>query len=259
MIALLLFVSGADAGLLDGMTEADRHLETCKIAAEEAEAGEAWERLWGMWKACLAEAKRREFAELLPGLEAEVAVSGALVQASAIRTTQPHRWAVDVLSEAARWSNTEFPTDIVRRTFRAWMETDEGRAFVERVRTVSITWETPVDAANEGVIRRYVEDVGLKWTTPGDPKADTVLTARLDVINSGGESSAQGQLVLSTTTLTVSRVRFKSRSDADKGFAVSASAESPLAADATDRALRTTAEAASQRLLLRVLGVLFEP
>ena len=259
MIGLLLHLSGAQAGLLDAMSDADRHLETCKIAAEEAEAVDAWERLWGVWKACLGEAKRREFAELLPGLEAEVAVSGALVHAASIRTTEPHRWAVEVLSEAARWSNTAFPTDVVRRTFRAWMETDEGGAFVEPVRTVTVPWEAPVDAGMEGVIRRYVEDAGLKWTTPGDPKADTVLTARLDVVNAGGESSAQGQLVLSTTTLTVSRVRFKSRSDADKGFAVSASAESPLAADATDRALRTTAEAASQRLLLRVLGVLFAP
>ena len=258
MIGLILTFSVAKAGLLDSMGPGDRHLGMCRIAAEEAEAAESWDRLWGIWKACLAESKRLGFTELQLGLEGEVAVSQALLHAAPMRVADPHRWALEVLSEASRWATAEFPTDIVRRTFRAWMETDEGRAYVEPVRHISVTWETHVDPVLEQVIRRYVEDAGLKWATPGDPRVDTAIAARLDVRTTGGESSAQGQLVLSTSTFSVSRIKIKDRAVARPGFKVQASAEAPDATEATDTAVRSVADSASQRLLLRVLAALFE-
>lgn len=254
----LFFVGLASAGLLDSMTAADRHLETCKLAAAEAEEKVDLERVHGVWKACLGEAQRLGYAELEPSLKAEVAVTAARVEAEPLRSGQPHRWALAVLGEAARWSTADFPSDVVRHTFRAWMTTDEGRAYVDPVRTVSVVWEAPVSPADEEVVRRFVEDAGLRWAAAGSADTDSTVYARLGQRIQGGASSSQGQLQVARTELVVSRVRVRAEDATLKGFTVSASSEAAEAAEAQDRALRLVADAAAQRLLLRLLGVLLE-
>ncbi len=256
MIALLAV---AFAGLIDALEPSERHLETCRIAVEEAEEVAKGDQAHGVWKACLGEAERLGYTDIVDGLRAIVAVSGAVVEADPLRSTQPHRWSVAVLSEAAQWANATFPTDIVRRVFRQWMEVDEGRAFAEPIRTVSVHWKLPVHPEDEQIVRRYIEDAGLKWVAPGHASADTILFARLDRAETDGDSSAQGTLRRVSRTLVVEKVRLPARSTSLKGFTVSATAESPTGDEAAERALRVTADAAAQRLLLRLLGELFPP
>lgn len=252
---MILLLPAALAGLLDSLSEADRHLETCKLAAEDAEGKADLGRVHGVWKACLGEAQRLGYAELESSLKAEIAVSAARVAAEPLRADQPHRWALSVLSEAARWSTADFPSDVVRRTFRAWMTTDEGRAYVDPVRTVSVVWEAPTGPKEEEVLRRYVEDAGLRWAAAGSPDTDSTVFARLEQRIDGGAATAQGQLKVAQTELVISRVRVKAVDATLKGFTVSATAEAADAADAEDQALRQVADATAQRLLLRLLGV----
>jgi hypothetical protein len=256
MMGLLAF---AFAGLIDGLEPSERHIETCRIAVEEAETAGNVTQAHGVWKACLGEAERLGYADLTEGLRAILAVTAAEVEAEPIRVSQPHRWSVAVLTEAAAWSTVTFPTDIVRRVFRQWMEVDEGRAFAEPIRSVSVNWKLPIRDEDEQVVRRYLEDAGLKWVAPGDATADVILFARLDRAETNGEGSAQGTLVRITRTLAVERARLPARSVTLKGFTVSASAESPGADEAAELALRVAADAAAQRLLLRLLGELFPP
>jgi hypothetical protein len=254
---VIALVALAHAGLLDSLEPADRHLETCRIVVEEAEAGGKVEQVHGVWRACLAEAERLGYTDIVDGLRAEVAVTAAQAEADPIRVSEPHRWAVSVLAEAARWSNVTFPTDVVRKVFRQWMEVDEGRAFAEPIRSVSVNWRIPVAAEDEQVVRRYVEDAGLKWVAPGDPSADVILAARLERAETNGEGSAQGTLRRVIRTLAVERVRLPATARTLKGFTVSSTAESPTADEAAEKALRVTSDAAAQRLLLRLLGELF--
>ncbi len=256
---ILTFLWGlAQAGLLDALSDSDRHLEACKLAASEAEEGGDVTRVQGVWKACLGEATRLGYPDLETSLRAEISVGVERVAAESLRESQPHRWALRVLEVAAEWSTADFPSDVVRRTFRSWMGTDEGRAYVDPVRAVTVVWEAPVAPAVEEVIRRYIEDAGLKWANPGSPDTDCTVFARLDARPEGGASSAQGQLVVVRTTLEVSRVRIRARDATLKGFSATASAESPDQKEAEDRALRSVADATAQRLLLRLLGALFD-
>ncbi|MSQ02477.1 MAG: hypothetical protein EXR71_11400 [Myxococcales bacterium] len=255
---LPLVVGLVHAGLLDALSDSDRHLEACKLAAADAEENGDVSRVSGVWKACLGEATRLGYVDLETSLKAEISVGIERVAAESLRETEPHRWAQRVLEVAAQWSTADFPSDVVRRTFRSWMGTDEGRAYVDPVRAVSIVWEAPVAPRVEEVVRRYIEDAGLKWAAPGSPDTDCTVFARLDARPEGGASSAQGQLVVVRTSLQVSRVRIRARDATLKGFSVTASAESPDRTEAEDRALRSVADATAQRLLLRLLGALFE-
>ncbi len=255
---LAFFVGMVHAGLLDALSDSDRHLEACKLAASDAEDKGDVARVQGVWKACLGEATRLGYLDLETSLKAEISVGLERVEADSLREKDPHRWALRVLEVAAEWSTADFPSDVVRRTFRTWMGTDEGRAYVDPVRAVSIVWEAPIAPGVEEVIRRYIEDAGLKWAAPGSPTTDCTVFARLDARPEGGASSAQGQLVVVRTTLEVSRVRIRARDVTLKGFSATASAESPDQAEAADRALRSVADATAQRLLLRLLGALFE-
>lgn len=256
---MMLLVALAHAGLLDGFEPSERHLETCRIAVEEAAEASRVAQVHGVWKACLGEAERLGYGDITEGLRAAVAVSAAEVEAEPQRLSAPHRWAVAVLGEAARWTNVTFPTDRVRQVFRQWMEVDEGRAYAEPIRNVSVNWRIPVAAADEQVVRRYVEDAGLRWVAPGDATADVIVSARLERVETDGEGSAQGTLRRVVRTLAVERVRLPARARTLKGFTVSSTSESPTAAEAGDSALRITADAAAQRLLLRLLGELFPP
>jgi len=256
-VSVVVLISLAHAGLLDSLDEPSRHLAGCQQAAADAESVDP-QRAVGVWEACLGEADRLGYAELLPGLRAQVAVEKAWAAAAPRFATDPHHAAMDVLAVAARWSTADLSTDLVTRTFRGWMETDEGRAYVEDVRTVSVTWEGGPDPRVDEALRKAVQDVGLKWVSPGDPAADTLIAAHLEVSHDAGAASAQGQLVVTRTGLVFDKVRVRARDATLKGFTVSASAESPTAAEADAASLKVSAEAAARTLLHRVLGVLFK-
>lgn len=256
---------GATAGLLDEMDDASRHLAYCKQAADDAAADGKWDMAKGAWSVCLSEAQRRGFETIVPALRAQVAISEALAEHAALKEAQPHQWAVAVLTVAAEYAALDLPSDDVRLTFRAWMGTDEGRAYVEDVRTVTVVWDGVKDPSRpDETLQRSLEDCGLKWGSPGSTDVDTIVYATLaeratslvETLASGEQSKA-GAYAHSETTLTVKKVRFKTRDASGKGFTTKASADNPEADAARDAATTTAADLAARIVLQRALAELF--
>ena len=255
MIALLVWLGSARAGLIDAMDDQTRHLAYCQQAAEDATDANDYAQARGVWEACLSEADRLHYEALLPGLRAQVSVSKALESAAPLREKDPHHWALEVLQAASAWARVEMPTDVVRSTFKTWMETDEGRAYVEDIRTVSVSWEgKPGDRVNE-LLRKSVEDAGLKWADPGDASADTVINARLEQSVGQGQSNAEGTLRRVSENLVIKRIWIRRRKEAPRGFSAAASAEGAELDPTTDTALRNVCDATALRLLQRLLEV----
>ena len=255
----------ATAGLLDEMDDATRHVAYCRQAADDAVAAENWDAAQGAWSACLSEAKRREFATIIPALEAQVDISTALADNAFLKPTNPHQWAMAVMQVAAEHAAVDLPSDEVRRTFRAWMDTDEGRAYVEDVRTVTIIWSSDKDAEriNE-TLQRKIEDCGLKWASPGSTDVDVIVyasvvekqVAKTETLASG-ELSKAGPYSHAEASLTVEKVRFKTRNAKGKGFSTSANADRAETNAARDAALSDAADLTARVLLQRVLAELF--
>ena len=265
-VVLALSAAGAaTAGLIDEMDDATRHLAYCKQAADDAAADGKWETARGAWSVCLSEAQRRGFDTIVPALRAQVDISGALAENAPIRETQPHQWAIAVLQVASEHAALDLPSDDVRLTFRAWMATDEGRAYVQDVHTVTVIWEGAKDPArvNESAQRSF-EDCGLKWSSPGATDVDVIVYARLTERHTSlvetlasGERSRAGPYAHAETTFAVERVRFKARDANGKGFTTKASADRAEPDAARDAALASAADLAARVVLQRVLDEVF--
>lgn len=249
------------------MDDASRHLAYCKQAADDATADGKPDVAKGAWSVCLSEAKRRGFETIVPSLRAQVAISEALAEHAAIQVTQPHQWAVAVLAVAAEYASVDLPSDDVRLTFRAWMATDEGRAYAEDVRTVTVIWDGLKDTQRpDETMQRSLEDCGLKWSTPGAADVDTIVYATLaeratslvETLASGEQSKA-GAYAHAETTLIVSKVRFKTRDASGKGFTTKAAADNAEPDKARDASTTTAADLAARVILQRALAELFPP
>ena len=250
----------ANAGLIDALDDPSRHLAYCKEAADSAAEAHRYKEAAGAWDACAAEAERRGYRDLLPGLQAQVAVSRAMADGADYRLKDPAKFAVHVLEVAARQSALDYPSDALRELFRGWMETDEGRAKVSSLRTVTVDWrggdKAQLTRASE-VVRRYIEDVGLKWADPGSPDVDVILFSRLMVTTLSPTEERQGAMQHSEVKIITERVRFKTVDKEAKGFTAESTTESPDADQAEDKALHTAAELAARATLQRVLTQLF--
>ncbi len=251
----MIWVALAIAGLLDQGTESSRHVAYCKTAADDAESAGGLARAAGVWKACVAEAERRQLTDVVPALKAQADLTAVAAEVHASREDDIQAWATTILGHAAMYPALELPTDIVPRTWRAWMESDRGRAYAADVRTVTVVWTESAPRANE-LFRSHLEDVGLGWAEPGSPDVDVVVTASARMEAAAGESSKQGTLRASTARLTVQGVRFRRSERSVEGFAAAASAESPEQAEADDAALRAVCGAGSRAVLSRVLAEL---
>lgn len=257
----------ATAGLLDEMDDASRHLAYCKQAADDATADGKPDIAKGAWSVCLSEAKRRGFETIVPSLRAQVAISEALAEHAPLQQTQTHQWAMAVLTVAAEYAALDLPSDDVRLTFRAWMGTDEGRAYVEDVRTVTVVWDGLKETQRpDETLQRSIEDCGLKWSTPGATDVDTIVYASLaeratSLIETlaSGEKSKAGTYAHAETTLTISKVRFKTRDASGKGFATKAAADHAEPDAARDASTATAADLAARVILQRALAELFPP
>ena len=255
----------AAAGLLDQMDDAARHVAYCRQAADDAVSEEKWDAAQGAWMACLSEAKRRGFDTVVPALEAQVDISTAIADNAFEKTTNPHAFAMAVLQVAAEHSAVDLPSDDVRRTFRSWMDSDEGRAYVEDVRTVTVIWSSDKDAAriNE-TFQRKLEDCGLKWATSGSPDVDVILYASLvekqvskvETLASG-EMSKAGPYSHADASVTIEKIRFKRRNANAKGFSASANADRAEGTAARDAALGDAMDLAAHVVLQRTLAELF--
>ncbi len=256
----VMFCATAYAGLIDALDGSSRHLAYCKEAADSAEEAHRYKESAGAWEACAAEAERRGYRELLPGLQAQVAVSRAMADGADYRLKDPAKFAVRVLEVAARQSALDYPSDAIRALFRGWMETDEGRAKLSTLRTVTVDWRAG-DRAHQAraseVVRRYIEDVGLKWADPGSPDVDVILFSRLLVTTLSPTAERQGAMQHSEVKIITDRVRFRTLDKEAKGFTAESTTESPDADEAEDKALHVAAELAARATLQRVLSQLF--
>jgi hypothetical protein len=261
---MILLVPTAFAGLLDGLSPAERQVAICQQAAEPFEAGHDYTKAAGVWEACVAECQRTGVTDAVGPLQDQLTLSRAMAAAAAWRTDDPNRYALAVLDVAADLKTSRFPGTGVRDVFRAWMQTEPGKARLDPVRTVTIQWQDlPADQAAlahhaADVLRRDVEDLGLKWAEPGKPEVDTILFASLDVGDAVAiTTGAQGSLPRAQARLVVDRVRFRTLDDAGEGFTAGAAAEAADAETARDEALRAACQRAADRVLKQVLQIVF--
>ncbi len=254
----MILVAIASAGLLDQGTESSRHLEFCKTAAGDAEDAGQLERAAGVWKACASEAERRQLSDVVAVLKAQADLATVAAEAEATRITDVQAWAVQLLDRAAEYPTLDLPTDIVPRTWRAWMETDRGRAYANDVRVVTAYWSGTETAQGQELFRAYLENVGLNWADPGNPEVDLVVNVSATLSNDAGEASKQGVMQLSTVKMKVDSVRFRRSERSGAGFSVSASAEAAELPVAQEEATRQACDAAARAVLGRVLVELFD-
>jgi len=254
----VIFGAIAWAGLLDQGTEASRHLEFCKTAAADAESAGQLDRAAGVWKACTSEAERRQLTEIVAVLRAQADLSMVAAEVEPTRAADVQAWATQILDRAAEYPTIDLPTDIVPRTWRAWMESDRGRAYANDVRVVTAYWSGTESAAGQELFRSYLENVGLNWADPGNPEVDLVVNVSATVSSTAGEASKQGVMQVSTVKIKVDSVRFRRSERSAAGFSVSATAEAPELPVAQEEATRQACDAAARAVLGRVLVELFD-
>lgn len=258
---MLLLVAPAFAGLIDSLTADERQVELCRAVAAPAEEAFDFKKASGIWDACLAEAKRTEATGAVALLQDRVSLSKARASAAEWRTTDPNKYAFEVLSVAADLRSLDLYGSDVATLFRAWMNTEAGKGRLEPVRTVTVVWQdTPPEAGSHAaeIFRRYLQDLGLKWANPGAPEVDiivyaTLTTQALDPTVTG----PAGSLRRAEAQIEADRVRFRTIDATTDGFRVKVTAEEPDADVAADTALDAVCQRAAARVLAQVLREVF--
>jgi hypothetical protein len=145
--------------------------------------------------------------------------------------------------------------------------TEAGKQRMSRVRTITVHWEggmrverrkrDPAMAervrASE-LIRRYLEDLGLRWAEPGSPEVDVILHARLARKDLAPRiSSRMGNIPRAEASVSVSMVRMPKLDLTEEGFDAKVAAEDADATVARDDALRAACSDIAARTLKVVL------
>ncbi|MDP2317553.1 MAG: hypothetical protein Q8P41_32005 [Pseudomonadota bacterium] len=257
---MILLVPFASAGLLDSLSPDERQVAICQQVAAPAEENHDYARAAGVWEACLAESRRTGQSAVADMLQDKLAIIQARAKAAAWRTTDANRYALAVLSVAADQRSTFYPGTDIPDVFRAWMQTESGKARLEPARTVTLVWEG-LAPAQKGeadhtaeLFRRHVADLGLKWADAGHPDVDVIVYATFTVV------PVDAVLLGTAATLPrmeakfeATRVRFRTLDETTEGFRVAAVAEEAEPSEAREQALRAACERAAGRLLKQVL------
>ena len=97
------------------------------------------------------------------------------------------------------------------------------------MRTLTLSWEGLAPGQEElakhaaEVLRRHVEDLGLKWAEPGQPEVDTIVFASLSVGDAQAvTATADGSLPRAQAKISIDRVRFRNIDVTAKGFTAGA-------------------------------------
>ncbi len=257
---MILLALPAFAGLMDTLSPEERQVVICQQVAAPAEAVHDYARAAGVWEACLAESRRTGQSAVSAMLEDQLALIQARAKAAAWRTADPHRYALDVLAVAANQRSTYYPGTDLPDVFRAWMQTEAGKARLEPARTITLVWEglAPEQQADSRAVaemfRRHVSDLGLKWADAGHPDVDVIVYATLSVAALDPVTSGPaGALSRAEARFEATRVRFRTLDDTTEGFRVAAVAEEAEPDVARDLAVRAACERAAARLLKQVL------
>lgn len=255
---MILLALPAFAGLIDTLSPEERQVVLCQQVAAPAEAVHDYARAAGVWEACLAESRRTGQDKVSAMLGDQLALIQARAKAAAWRTTDPHRYALDVLAVAADQRSTYYPGTDLPDVFRAWMQTEPGKARLDPVRTITLVWEDlEPDERDEArsvaeMFRRHVSDLGLKWADAGHPDVDVIVYATL-AIGAVDPVASGPALSRAEARFEATRIRFRTLDETTEGFRVAAVAEDAEATVARELAVRTVCERAAARLLKQVL------
>ena len=212
---------------------------------------------------CLAETQRQGQTAATALVEDRLALVKARAKAAEWRTTDPARYAEAVLPVVARQRSATFLGTDVQEIFRAWMGTEAGKGRLDAVRTVTVIWNLEKGQDELGrkageLLRRELEDLGLKWADPGKPDVDTIIYATVELaLVEPTTTGPAGSLPRAEARIDSERVRFRNIDDETTGFRVTASDEEADAADAQDLALRAACQRAANRVLRQVLQKVF--
>lgn len=260
---ILLVSTAAFAGLLDTLSDDERQVAICQQVVAPAAANHDYARAAGVWEACLSESKRAGHTAVVAILEDQLAITRARASAADLRTTDPHRYALEVLEVAADQRSTWYPSTDLPDVFRAWMSTEAGKGRLDPVRTITLQWTTPpvseaLATRTTELFRRHVEDLGLKWADPGHPDVDVIVYGAIKVAQvDAKESGPAGSLARVEARFESERVRFRTIDHTTDGFRATAAAEEPERAVAEDEAVKAACERAAARLLKQVLQAVF--
>ncbi|MES2639172.1 MAG: hypothetical protein V4850_06800 [Myxococcota bacterium] len=262
---MILLVFPAMAGLLDTLSPEERQVVLCQQVATPAEAVHDYTRAAGVWGACLAESRRTGQEAVSAMLEDQLALMQARASAAAWRTTDPNRYAIAVLGVAADQRSTYYPGTDIPDVFRAWMQTEAGKARLAPARTITLIWEGVApeqekeSRAVAELFRRHVSDLGLKWADAGHPDVDVIVYATLSIAALDPVTTGPaGALTRAEARFEATRVRFRTLDETTDGFRVAAVAEEAEPALAREQATRAACERAAARLLKQVLRAVLE-
>ena len=274
MTVLLLTVGLAQAGLLDTLDDSGRALQLCVDRGAPAEARGAYAEAADVWKACADEARVNGWSETQARLGDQAALARAFVALESFRESDPGKFALGILEVAARQETRIWLTPSVMSTFHAWMASEAGKSRMADARTVTLYWEQSArvaegpkrgkvgDPRNEvearahaaDILRREVQDLGLRWAEPGDPEIDIIVHARLTTRELAARTSSRmGELPRREVSFRVSSLRFVRLDRTDDGFESRVVAEASTPEAATEEALVGAASDAAARLLKHAL------
>lgn len=260
MLASLL----AGAGILDHYGEpAEAHYALCRRT--ELDAGEDVERIVGVWKACLSEAERQSFTDVLPAIRGNLALASAILDASRSDASSDAERLERALIVVARQRDIQFRLEKLAQIYRQYTVTDRGRSRMSAYRDVSFRWsnqasiDTGLTQVNE-VVRRYMEDAGFRWTDYGHQSAvgaDLVCrgTVRARVKEPSGD--ALQQLPMVETMIAIDSIKLPGADQEIQGFLTSATAQATTEQGALDASLHEAAQAMAATMLHRVIQTTF--
>jgi hypothetical protein len=263
----MLLASPVRAGLIDALDEDARALQLCIDRGAPAEASGDYAHALEVWRGCAEEARAQGWTGSQRRLEDQAEFARALVAAGPYRESDPGRFQLAVLERAAMQKARTWLTPTVNDVFRAWVATEAGKQRMSRVRTITVHWEggmrverrkrDPAMAervrASE-LIRRYLEDLGLRWAEPGSPEVDVILHARLARKDLAPRiSSRMGNIPRAEASVSVSMVRMPKLDLTEEGFDAKVAAEDADATVARDDALRAACSDIAARTLKVVL------
>lgn len=274
MTVLLLAAGVAQAGLLDALDDSGRALQLCVDRGAPAEARGAYAEAADVWKVCADEARVNGWSETQVRLADQAALARAFVALEPLRSSDPGKFALGVLEVAARQETRTWLTPTVMDTFHAWVASEAGKSRMADARTVTVYWEQSAraeegpkrgkvgDPRNEvearthalDVLRREVEDLGLRWADPGDAEVDLVVHARFTTRELPPRTSSRmGELPRREVGFRVSSLRFVRFDRTDDGFESRIAAEAATPEVATEEALAGAASDAAARILKHAL------
>ena len=252
-------------GLLESYDEETAQYAICQRSERDAAGDEA--RVVGVWKACLAEAERRQLNGIVPEVRGNLALAAAQFDASRMSSADEEQKLEYILTQVAEQRGVKFRLEALAEVFRRYLATSRGRSRMESYRDLRLRWTNRASLPEEGlgqvaeVVQRFTEDAGLRWREDGTQaavSADLLVDAsvRADVQAPGIDSLDSSHTV--RVALNVEKLRLRNQKQSLQGFNVHASAQGRVFDDALSAAVEQASSAMASELLQAVIRAAFE-